>query len=402
MAYYNYKAFSNDGKIVTGLVESPSSANAARLLHDKQLFVVEVKENKDKTNLNSFANRFRTVKFNDIVNFTRQLATMIVAGLQLPEALSILRAQTTNPHFSEVLLDIEHQIVGGATLASALERYPKYFTPIYISLVKAGESSGTLDQVLTRLATTLEDQAEFNNQVKGAMIYPTIIMIGMLIVIVLMMTLVIPKLTEMYKDFGTTLPWSTQLLMNVSHFFVNDWWLMIIIVVGGYFGFNRWKKTLIGQFMIDTFMLKIPVFGELQKKIILTTFCRTLGMLVSSGIHILDGLKILRFSMGNILFSNAIYEIAQRVEKGYPLGDCFAQHDVFPPIVSQMMKVGEETGKLDDTLTKLSVYFQSESEHLVKGLTTAIEPIILVVLGLGVGFIVFSVITPLYGLITQF
>lgn len=401
MPYFSYKALSNNGNAVTGLVEAPSEGTAARLLREKGLFVVKLNQSNSSLSLSNLSMKLKRVGFNDVVNFTRQLSTMIVAGLQLPESLAILRAQTTNPVFANVIMDIEHQIIGGANLADSLSKYPKHFGEIYIALVRAGEASGTLDTVLARLADTLEAQQEFRNKVKGAMIYPSIIVIGMVIVVVIMMTVVIPKLTEMYKDFGASLPWTTQLLMSISDFFVKAWWLMIIVFIGAGAVFNKWRKTMIGEFVLDTVMLKIPVLGELQKKIIMVEFTRTLGMLIGSGIHILDGLRILKNAMGNVLFRNAIFEIAQRVEKGFPIGDCFAAHEIFPPIVSQMMKVGEETGKLDETLSKLANYFQSESEHLVKGLTTAIEPMIMVVLGIGVGFIVISVITPIYNLTNQ-
>ena len=326
---------------------------------------------------------------------------MIVAGLSLPDSLTILRTQTTNPAFARVL-DIEHQIVGGGNLADSLGKYPTYFPAIYVALIRAGESSGTLDKVLSRLAETLEAQREFKSKVQGAMIYPVIIVIGMVAVVMVMMTVVIPKLTDLYKDFGISLPVSTQILITMSQFFVRFWWLMIIAGVGGFFGFMKWKKTAVGERIMDSLILRIPLFGELQKKVILVEFTRTLGMLITAGIHILEGLNILRDSVGNVLFRDAITDISKKVEKGFPLGDTFAQYDVFPPIVSQMMKVGEETGKLDDTLGKLSHYFETESEHLVKGLTTAIEPIIMVVLGVGVGFIVISVITPIYNLTSQF
>jgi type IV pilus assembly protein PilC len=401
MAYFNYKAYISDTKQVSGLVEAPTIDTAARLLKDKQLFVIELREAKTKYNINNALAKFRKVGFVDIVNFTRQLATMTVAGLQLPEALAILSDQTPNPVFAQVIRDIEHQIVSGSNLANSLAKYPKYFNPIYISLIRAGESSGMLDQVLSKLAETLESQQEFISKVKGAMIYPAVILTGMIGVIVVMMTVVIPKLTDMYKDFGATLPWSTQLLMNISDFTIKSWWVVLILLVTGILIFRKWRKTVIGEFMIDSLILKIPVWGELQRKMILVDFTRTLGMLVSAGVHILDGLKILKDALGNVLFRNAIFEIAQKVEKGFSLADSFSQHDIFPPIVSQMIRVGEETGKLDETMTKLAHYFQSESEHTVKGLTTLIEPIIMIFLGVGVGFIVISVITPIYNLTNQ-
>lgn len=402
MAVFQYKAREKNGNLAKGLVEAPNEIAATRLLHDKGLFVVGLTHKGYDFSSGSFMEHFSRIAFADIVNFTRQLATMIVAGLPLPEALTILRAQATNKLFVSLLQDVERQIVGGGTLGDALVKYPKYFSHTYIALVRAGESSGTLDQVLTRLADILESQRDFQSKIKGAMIYPVIIVFGMTGVVFIMMTIVVPKLTDLYKDFNIDLPASTKLLMSISGFFVHFWWLMILLGIGGVMLFKKWRKTPEGELLIDTFILKIPLFGELQKKVMLVEFTRTLGMLITSGIHILEGLQILRDSLGNVLFRNAIADIGKKVEKGFPLGDTFAQFPVFPPIVSQMMKVGEETGTLDDTLMKLSKYFQSESENLVKGLTTAIEPIIMVVLGVGVGFIVISVITPIYNLTSQF
>lgn len=402
MAFFSYKARDAQGKTVTGLVEAPTSSQATKLLRDKQLFVVSLTVSHERFNVSSFLARFKKVGFGDIVNFTRQLSTMIVAGLSLPESLTILRTQTTNPAFARELSDIERRIVGGGNLGDSLAAYPANFSAIYVALVRAGESSGTLDQVLTRLAETLEAQREFRSKVAGAMIYPVIIVVAMIAVVMIMMTVVMPKLTDLYKDFGITLPLSTQILIAVSNFFVRFWWVVIAGAVGGFFAFQRWRKTIMGERIMDTLILRVPLFGDLQKKVILVEFTRTLGMLTSSGIHILEGLQILQASLDNVLFRDAVSEIAKKVEKGFALGDSFAQYSVFPPIVSQMMRVGEETGKLDDTLIKLSRYFESESEHLVKGLTTAIEPIIMVVLGVGVGFIVISVITPIYNLTSQF
>lgn len=403
MPFYTYKAREVSGKSVSGLVEAPSSQGATKLLHDKQLFVISVTESKRTSSGSGKTEHFfKRVPFNDIVNFTRQLATMIVAGLSLPESLSILKSQSTNPTFQNVLTDIEHQIVSGGNLGDSFAKYPQYFSAIYIALVRAGETSGQLDRVFNRLADTMEGQRDFRSKVTGAMIYPVIIIIGMGIVVTVMMTVVVPKLTELYKDFGVDLPASTQILMNASGFFVKFWWLMILVGIGSVVGFKKWRKTPLGEHIVDTLILKIPLFGELQKKIILVEFTRTLAMLISSGIRLLDALLILKNALGNVLFRDAITEISKKVERGAPLGETFVGYPVFPPIVSQMIRVGEETGKLDDTLLKLSKYFESESENLVKGLTTAIEPIIMVVLGVGVGFIVISVITPIYNLTSQF
>ncbi len=401
MAFFKYKAFSPDGKEATGLVEASSQDQAIKLLKEKQLFVVSLSQTQEKA-LSSAFTKMQKVSFSDIVNFTRQLSTMVTSGLSIPDSLGILKTQSPNPQLAQVLGEIERNIVGGGNLGDALSKYPQYFSNIYISLVRAGEASGQLDKVLVQLADSLEGQREFRNKVVGALIYPAIIVVGMIAVVIIMMIVVMPRLTDLYKDFGIELPWSTKLLIGLSNFILYKWWIMIILLGGVSLGFARWKKTESGQYLLDSLVLKLPIFGVLQQKLILVEFTRTLSMLIGSGIHILDALRILKGSLNNILFQNAIEDIAKKVEKGFPLGDMFAAHKEFPPIVSQMVKVGEETGKLDDTLLKISKYFQMETEGMVKGLTTAIEPIIMVVLGVGIGFIVISVITPIYNLTSQF
>lgn len=401
MAIFKYKARSPEGTIVAGLVEAPESGSATRLLHDKKLFVIAVSEVREGLNIASLLARFKRVGFGDVVTFTRQISTMVTAGLSLPEALTILRSQTSNQAFARVLLDMEHHIVGGGNLADALAKHSDQFSNIYISLVRAGESSGTLDTVLARLADSMESQREFRSKVTGALVYPIIILVGMVAVVAVMMIVVIPKLNDLYRDFDIELPITTRILIAVSDTAVRWWPFVIAGGVGLWIGFSKWRKTPIGEFLVDSAILKLPLFGDLIKKITLVEFTRTMAMLITSGIHILDALRTLKDSLGNVLYRNAIDELAKKVEKGFPLGETFAQYQIFPPIVAQMIKVGEETGKLDDALLKLSKYFQSESEHLVKGLTTAIEPIIMVVLGLGVGFIVISIITPIYSLTSQ-
>ncbi len=401
MPVYSYQVRDEKGEALTGTVDAPSPETAVRLLRDRHWFVVKLKEKSNTFNFSSFSQKFQHVGSGDVTNFTRQIATMVVAGLNLPDAIRILESQSTNKQFSQMLSDIEHQIVGGGNLADALSRYPNSFSTIYVALVRAGESSGTLDQILVRLADNLEAQREFTGKIKGAMIYPVIIVLGMGGVVTVMMTVVMPKLTDLYQNFGISLPESTQILIGIANFSVRYWWIVIALMVGAIYTFRRWRKTVAGEYVVDSLILKIPIIGGLTEKTLLVDFTRTLGLLIGSGIHILQAFTILRNSLGNVLYRNALDEISKKVEKGLPLGEAFGQYKIFPQIVSQMMRVGEETGKLDDTLVKLSRYFQTESEQLVSGLTAAIEPIIMVLLGLGVGFIVISVITPIYNLTSQ-
>lgn len=401
MPIFLYQARDAKGEQVKGRVEANNEREAASLVKQRSLYLTTISQVRENSSLLSLK-KFNRVKFKDIVNITRQLATMVTAGLQIPEALNLLRNQSTNSGLTEVLTGIYRDIEAGGTLASALIKYPKYFPNSYIALIKAGESSGTLDKVLTRLAENLEKDLEFQGRVKGALVYPIIIIVAMIVVAGILMVVVVPQLTQMYADFGADLPLATRILQGASSFSVKFWWL---IIIAGFFGwrfFNSWKKTTVGQHAWDGFILKLPLFGPLTKQIVLVEFTRTLSLLVGSGVHIIDSLEILQDSMTNVHFKEALKDITLRVEKGLALGNLFSENPLFPPILAQMVKIGEETGKMDETLLKLSTYFESEADGTVKALTTAIEPLIMIVLGLGVGFIVFAVITPLYNLTSQF
>lgn len=398
---FKYKGKNNKGEVVSGLIEATGDKQAVALLRSQGIFIISLGKSSESL-FSRFSLRFKKVSFSDIVHFTQQLSTMITAGLTLTDSLNILKLQSTSSVFTRVILEILKEIEGGSSFAKALEKYPQHFSQIYISLIRAGEASGKLEEVLQRLATNLEKQREFRAKTKGALIYPVIILIGMIIVIFIMMTFVVPKLTDLYKDFGTELPPTTQLLIAVSNLFVNFWWLIILGLWGGLMFFRSWKKTPVGARLWDKFMLRLPIWGNLKKQLILTEFTRTLGILSGAGIPILESLEIVSGSIDSISFQEDLKKVAGQVEKGFPLGIPISQNPRFPPIVGQMITVGEETGKLDETLLKLSAFFEAEAEQGVKTLTTAMEPLIMVVLGVGVGFIVMSILMPIYNLTSQF
>lgn len=401
MPLFNYKVRDQKGKLAQGNVEARSDKDAASLLREQGFLVIEITP-AGGVSLATLTTPLKKVSFSDIVTFTRQFSTMVTAGLTITEALSILRGQTPNQALAKILDDILHEIEAGNNLASALEKYPQHFSRTYIALVRAGEAGGILDKVLERLADNLEKQREFTSKIKGAMVYPGIIMVGMVVVVFIMMTVVVPKLTALYKDFGITLPFATRLLISISDFFVAFWWLIIIAAVGSVVGFRAWRKTPVGTKILDSLVLRLPIWGNLKKQIILVEFTRTLGLLVGAGLPILEALNIVSDSLDNVIYREGIKEAAKAVEKGFPLGVPLAQNPNFPPILGQMTKVGEETGKLDESLLKLSHYFESESEQMVRSLTTAIEPLIMIVLGLGVGFLILAVVLPIYKLTEAF
>jgi len=401
MALFKYAVKNQHGETIKGKVEARSESQAAAVLRTRGLLVISVRPLNDESFL--FLKEMVTgVKYDEVVTFTRQLSTMITAGLPLTQSLSIL-SQQSKPAMTRMVSELQREIEGGSTFSKALTKFPRAFSRVYVQLVFAGETGGVLDEVLDRLAENMEKDKDFKAKTKGALIYPVIVMIAMIVVAFIMMVFVIPKLTEMYKDFGADLPFATQLLIDISSFFANFWWLIIAGGVVSGFLFRRWVKTHSGQVMYDRFLLKVPIFGVLRAKVTLTEFARTLSLLLGAGISLLQALEIVSEASNNILYREALQDSAKQVEKGIPLSQAITKYStLFPPILAQMIAVGEETGKLDDVLLKLSVYFQSESEHAIKNLTTALEPIIMIVLGVGVGMMVIAIIMPIYNLTSQF
>jgi type IV pilus assembly protein PilC len=400
MPIYKYIAKNKKGDNIKGKVEAISRQQAVSTLIGRDLFVIDVLPLGQETGVLAKLSNNK-VKFEELVNFTRQLSTMINAGLPLATSLSILEEQSKS-EMSKLTGNLLKDIEGGMSFSEALSKHKDNFTRIYIQLAKAGEVGGVLDSVLERLAETMEKEKDFKAKTKGAMIYPVIVLVAMIIVAVVMMVAVIPKLTSMYDDFGAELPAPTRILMSISDFFRKAWWLFALLAGGGFAGLRSWKKTPQGEKAINAFVLKIPIIGDMQKKIVLTDFTRTMSLLLGAGVSILEALEIVADAIDSAVYREQLKEATQQVERGVTLSNAISSYDSFPPILHQMISVGEETGKMDEILSKISEYFEKESEYAVKNLTTAIEPMIMIVLGLMVGFIVVSIIMPIYSLTSQF
>jgi type IV pilus assembly protein PilC len=401
MNRFNYKAKDKDGRLVVGEVEAGALSEAAKLVRSKGLYIISLKVKIDSP-LNFIKKIRERITPGDVSTFTRQLATMINAGLPITEALLILRSQSKGS-MQKIVAQILADIEAGESLSNSLARHPKIFSKTYMALIKSGEIGGVMDAVLGRLADNLEKQQEFSGKVKGALIYPVVIVVGMVGVSIVMMIFVIPRLLSLYADFNAKLPLPTQILIGISSFFAHFWWLLLLIVGGTIYGLSLYNATPFGKRQIDTFKFKIPVFGSLQKQIVLTELTRTLSLMVGAGVPILEALNITSEVVNSPVISDALKDAARQVERGFPVAYSFGRHpEAFPFILSQMVAVGEETGKMDDVLTKVSHIFEVESDERVKGLTAAIEPIVMVILGLGVGFLVIAVILPIYNLTSQF
>lgn len=401
MARYRYKVKDQQGKTLTGLVEATDEKNAVKILHERDYLIIKLKIKKDNPLSGLQLKMFRRVSLNDKVNFTRQFSTMITAGLRITDALKILELQSSAA-FRPILREILSVVEGGGSLALAMEKFPAVFDQIYVALIKAGESAGVLDRILARLADNLEKKNQFGRQLKGAMIYPAIIISGMGVVGMIMVLYVIPKMMVIYQEFQAELPLPTKILLAISQIATRLWFLLPILLVGVVFGWPILRKNPTFKKELDRFLFKIPIIGKLRQKSILAEFTRTLSLLSGAGILIVEALKIVRRSLGSPLYEEAVAESEKEVEKGYPLATALGHMAIFPPILPQMVSVGEETGKLDEVLAKISVYFEQETEQAVKNLTTAMEPLIMILLGIGVAFLVISIIMPIYNLTSQF
>jgi len=396
---FSYKAIKNN-KIFSKEIEASNEAEVVAYLRKNEYLPISVQASQPF--LLEFDSVFNKVSFNDIVDFTRQIAIMLNAGLTLVDCFGILEKQTTKIGMIAIIQNIKKDVLSGSTLSLALQKYPDYFSNLYVSLIKSGEASGKLSDILLRLANSLEKQREFRAKIKGAMTYPVVVFTGMIGIMLIMMTFVVPKLLNLYKDFNIDLPITTKILIVISNFLQQFWPLLIVVGVVAFQFIQRYFKTEKGKLALDTVLLKLPIFGKVVSVSSLVDSTRTLSILIGSGVSILDTLTIIIETTGNSLYKNAFKNILKEVEKGVSLGNAFNNEGLFPPILVQMITVGETTGKLDDTMMRISHYFNLESEESIKTMTTLIEPLILVVLGVGVGFLVLSVITPIYNLTSAF
>jgi len=404
MAKYVYRAKDWSGKLIKGQLEMASKKEVVESIKSNGLIPLSVEPIKDNM-LTELMKKFKgRINLKQVATFTRQLSTMMTAGLPLTDALALLKNQQDESNgLYEILDNSLEQVRGGMPFGKSLEPYQKVFGEAYVASISAGEEAGVLDEVLTKLAETIENQYEFQGKVKGAMIYPVIVIIAMIGVVILMMIFVIPKLMGLYADFGTAkMPAATLLLMSMSNFVIKTWFMIPILVIGGYLGYSAGIKNQNFRLKKDKVVLKIPIAGVLTEKTILANTCRTLSMLLTAGITLVEALKITASVSGNEVFKQAYLEISEKVQKGFSVAVSFQNTAVFPVIVNQMISTGEETGKLDEVLMRVSDYFSKEAEESVKALTSAIEPLIMIVLGLGVGFLMIAVVMPIYNLTSSF
>ncbi len=390
-----YRAVNQQGKIITGILEAKDINEAAGYLRKQEFTPIKIVQQGVKT---SFLSTFQKKSASsEIVFFTRQLSSMLNSGLTIMQAMSILKNQVQNPAMAEVINGMIANIEEGKSLSAALAQYPKVFGSVYVSLIKAAESSGLLDKILARLADNLEKAQKMKSMIRSALMYPIIVILMMVGVMAVMMIFVVPQLSVLYENLDIALPLPTQIVIGMSNLTIKFWPFLLAGIFGLLYYLRRWRKTETGRRITDALLLKIPIFGKLISQSAIVEFTRTFGLLVGTGTLVVESLNQTADVVGNVVYRQAILDLSQKVEKGVTM----LSDPLFPPIVVEMVKIGEQTGKLDDSLMRVSEYFEREVEQTIKGLTTAMEPAIMVLLAVGVGFLIISIITPIYNLINQ-
>jgi len=396
MDVFVWEGRSRKGTIERGEISAANEAAVRSALRRQQIQAIKI-EAKPKDLLQGlrFARR-KKVKEKDIVVFTRQFATMIDAGLPLVQCLQILASQQDKVTLKDILLKVKADVEAGSTFADALRKHPSVFNELYCNLVTAGETGGILDTILNRLAAYIEKSMNLKKKVKGAMVYPLAVLLIAMVVVVGMLVFVIPVFQKMFADMGGTLPAFTQLIINLSDFMRRYFLLVGAVLVGLYLGFKRYYKTETGQVTVDAQLLKLPIFGPLIRKVAIAKFTRTLATMLSSGVPILECLEIVARTSGNKIIEKAILTTKMSIGEGKTIAEPLGTSRVFPPMVVQMISVGESTGALDSMLSKIADFYDDEVDAAVANLTSMLEPLLMVFLGGAIGAIVVAMYLPIF------
>jgi type IV pilus assembly protein PilC len=400
MPTFTYTARAVNGEMKTATIEASSKDDVMAQLNKQRLRVIKVDEGAKKSGgLNINIGGSPGIKMRDIVIFTRQFSTMINSGLPLVQALDILAKQSENKTLQEVTRAVVFDVESGHTVADALGKHPKAFSDLYVNMVAAGEAGGILDTILMRLATFMEKNDALVRKVKGAMIYPGVIFSVAGIAVVVLLVFVIPTFESMFASVGLALPLPTRIVIAMSNFLQGYWWAVIIGVVGSIYSLKKYYATPNGTLTIDKLLLKMPVLGDVLRKSAVSRFTRTLGTLISSGVSILDGLEITAKTAGNRVIQDAIMASRASIAGGDTISAPLAKSNVFPPMVISMISVGEQTGGLDEMLSKIADFYDEEVDAAVSGLMSMLEPLMIVFLGVVVGGMIVAMYLPIFDMI---
>ncbi len=394
MGNFRYTAKDKDGRSVTGVADSSDEKTLAGLLRKQELIIISIRQDKGKT-----ARKWKKkIKLSELVLFSRQLATMIESGIPLVQGLDILSEQMEDKNFKRTLLEVRNSVTSGMAFYECLAKHPEAFSPLFVNMAKAGESSGTLDDIMNRLALYLEKTDQLVRKVRAAMIYPIVVTSMAVLITLVMLLKVVPVFKSMFSDFGADLPLPTLILVSVSDFLIQTFVLWVAGSVVAGFLFKRWLETEKGAEAFDNFKLNMPVFGPIMKKVAVSKFTRTLSTLVKSGVPILSSLEIVQKTAENKVIEKAIDKVRTSIREGESISGPLLRSKVFPPMVVRMIAVGEQTGQLEKMLSKISDFYDDQVDTAVSGLTSLIEPLIIAFLGIVIGGIVICMFLPIFKL----
>ena len=398
MKKYDYEARdSASNKIVKSVVQADSENAAAKLLTAQGFVPLKIELQDDKTNF--FARFSGRITTKDRVVFTRQLATLIGAGLPLAQSLRTVQEQTTNKRMQEIVQEIISDVEGGKSLSDSFAKHPEAFNKVYVALVSAGETSGTMDDSLKRLAAQQEKEAAMMSKIRGAMMYPSIVLVVIILVVGFMLFTVVPQVEGLYRDLNKGLPFVTLMMIKAANFFSSLWWLVILaMIIGGYF-LAQYLKTEQGIRTKDTFKLNVPMFKGMFRKMYMARFARTGQVLLSTGVPMLDMLRITSDAVNNVIISEGILRASDKVKGGKALSASLSNEDYFLAMVPQMIKIGEQSGKIDEMMGKTAQVYEDELDEEIRALSTAIEPVLMVFLAIVAGTMVAAILLPIYSLV---
>lgn len=394
---YHYRARTADSRVVVGVVQATSIEDAKRILVKNQLTPLTVNLPKTLLDYLPFSKKIG-LKERSIL--ARQISTMIEAGLPLAQSLRLIVRQTKKGAMRSVLESILSDIQDGFSFSGALSKFPQYFDPVFINVVRSGEATGKLEIVLSQLADNLEGDVKIRGKIRGALFYPVFILLVMAGVMVLMLTKVIPQLRDVFDGAGQSLPPATIALLSLSDFMVNFWYIILIGLIGLIVGWKFFMRTETGQEFFSKVMIKLPVTNNILSLTTMASFGRLLGILLNSGVPLLESLRLINDSFTNRIYRHGLTIVASQVERGIPMSVPISENPIFPIMVAQMVAVGEQTGKMDEVMIKMADYYESEAESKLSGISTLIEPLVIVLLGVGVAWLVIGILMPIYQIST--
>ncbi len=400
MPRFAYNAVDASGRTIQGTLEADTEELVLQKLHDQQLHVTEIKAARGGS-AKVGAKKGGKTKLKNIVIFSRQFATMVDAGIPILRCLEILSSQTKDPVLRGASAEICADVKGGLTLNEAMAKHPTVFSKLYVNMIKAAELGGILDTILDRLAGFLEYEMEVKSKIKSAMMYPVLVLVFSMVMLFALFTFVLPRFKEIFAGMNVEIPPVTAFLFSIGDLFQSLWWVFILLGVGGFIGIKMWAKTEKGGYQLDMMKLKVPIVGELVLKMSVARFARTFGTLISSGVPMLRALEIVGETSGNRVLTEAIDGARISIREGQKLSQPLTACGLFPSMVTHMIDIGEESGRLSEMLVKVGDFYDQEVESTVKGLTSMIEPMLIIFLGVVVGFIAISVMTPIFKLVNS-